>query len=124
MNDIETVEQAEKLDAGQWVEDADGEMWCMFQTHIMVHQWMWKAGNSGTYVALDQIKYPVKVMDLDERDGYVCPHKRVQECGQCKRCGSVVGDTEKWRQMVFGAIGVAITDIDHQPHGTETGDKS
>lgn len=108
MSAIETVEQAEQLPAGQWVEDADGGMWCLFQTHTLVHQWMWKAAWSGTYVALDRIAYPLALAKLNEKDGYACPHKRIQECGQCTRCGAVVGDTERWRSMVFGAIGLNI----------------
>jgi hypothetical protein len=105
---IETAEAAELLPAGQWVEDAEGNNWCLFQTHVMVHQWMWKAAKSQTYVSLDSIPYPLGLCDLTENEGFVCPHTRTQECGHCTRCGAVVGDTEMWRSMVFGSFPISI----------------
>jgi hypothetical protein len=103
---IATAEAAETLDAGQWVEDSAGKYWCLFQTHIMVHQLMWKASDSGMYVALDGVTYPLEIREIDEPEGYTCSHKRIQECGQCTRCGSVVGDTEKWSRMEFFGFGI------------------
>lgn len=105
---IDTEEQVQSLDAGQWVFDADGREWCLFETHVMVHQWMWKAMKSHTYLALDGIPYPLVLADLD--DTIECPHRKVQECGQCTRCGLRVGDPEQWRSMTFGAIGINISE--------------
>lgn len=105
---IATPAEAETLDAGQWVQDANGDHWCLFQTHVMVHQWMWKAQSAPHYVALGGIPYPLGRSDIDEPEGFTCPHRRVQECGQCERCGAVVGDTERWRRMEFGAVGLTI----------------
>ena len=105
---IETEEQVQALDAGQWVFDADGREWCLFETHVMVHQWMWKAMKSHTYLALDGIPYPLALADLDA--AIKCPHRKVQECGQCTRCGLRVGDPEQWRSMTFGAIGINVSE--------------
>lgn len=106
-NMITTAAEAATLDAGQWVQDADGTNWCLFQTHVMVHQWMWKAQKAQHYVALGGIPYPLHLCDLNEKDDYQCPHRDTQECGQCTRCGAVVSDTEKWRSMTFGAFALS-----------------
>lgn len=105
---IESAEQAARAELGTWVVDAEGNTWCLFQTHIMVHQLMWKAMNAPHYVALEGIAYPAGVGDMVEPDGFTCPHRRIQECGQCVRCGAVAGDTEAWRRMTFGAIPLVI----------------
>lgn len=105
---VTDAEQAATLPVGTWVEDAAGGVWCLFQTHVMFHQLMWKQAHRAAFVNLEGIDYPAYVGDLEEQDGYVCTHGTVQECGQCMRCGVLVGDPDTWRGMTFGAIGLEI----------------
>lgn len=117
-NTIETPEQTAELPAGTWVADNDGTYWCLFNTHIMWAQRMWKAEKTQSYTSLDSLPYPLQLAELgEERDGYVCPHTRIQECGQCVRCGVVAGDPEKWRAYDFGSIGIEFSHPSTDPTG-------
>lgn len=88
----------DRIEPGEWVLDAEGNPWCLMNTHVMVAQVMWKAGRAHHYVALDQVSFPIYEAEFNGE----CEHKRTQECGHCERCGAVVGDPETWKHIEYG----------------------
>jgi hypothetical protein len=100
-NEVTTKEQVDALPAGTWVIAADGTQACLFDTHIGFPQRMWglkpKGGPVGSFVAITGLTLPLHLADIDEPEGYTCPHPRPNECGQCQRCGKPgVGKRREW----------------------------
>ena len=88
---IRTMEAVRALPSGQWVQDADGKVACLMDTHVGFPQRMWgfktDGGTKGRMVyhcALDRIALPLHLADVT---GGECSHPFHNECGQCEACG-------------------------------------
>ena len=107
-NEVTTREQVDALSAGTWVTDANGRQACLFDTHIGFPQRMWgikpKGGPIASFVAITGLTLPLYLCDIDEPDGYTCPHSRPNECGQCQRCGKP--EVGEHREMFFDQQGM------------------
>lgn len=91
-NTIETVEEVSVLPFGQWVIAADNTVACLFDTHVGFPQRMWgvltSSGGIRSFVALEQLKFPLALADAIMKPGQTCKHRSANECGQCLRCGT------------------------------------
>lgn len=96
-----TPAEAENLEPGQWVIDADGAQLCLVDTNVGWPQRMWMLPGGRAYIATDCATYPLNLMDLDEE----CPHWwGTQECGHCRRCGQVIEPPKdlRWNILPIG----------------------
>lgn len=92
-NTISTPEEAAELPVGQWVFDADGTPLCLVDTHLGWPQRMFMTSFAKSFTAVDGVAYPLELADVTDDDQ--CPHSwGFNECGHCKRCGVVVGESE------------------------------
>ena len=93
-NKVETVETAEALPSGQWVQDATGSVYCLIDTHMGFPQRM--AAHKRSLTNLSNLTYPLYLCDFVGD----CEHKwGTYELGQCVRCCQVVAEP---RPLVFG----------------------
>lgn len=108
-NTITTTEALSKLPIGQWVEDAEGDLWCLVNTHVMIPQVMWMRARGKSFQAVGNIALPVHlgdfVGDCEHRWGH-------NECGHCRRCGQVCAPEDDHDAKVWGTIGLLIP----EPH--------
>lgn len=110
----ESVEQLRALPIGTWVIDADGDPWCLVNTHVMHPQVMWMGRKGKSLVAIDQIALPAHEGEF-EGD---CEHRwGHNECGHCRRCGQVVAPEDDHESKVWGVIGVRIPTGPRCPRG-------
>ena len=100
-DEVTTQDQVDVLPSGTWATDANGRQACLFDTHIGFPQRMWgikpKGGPIASFVAITGLTLPLYLCVIDEPEGYTCPHRRPNECGQCQRCGKPgVGERHEW----------------------------
>jgi len=91
MSTITTIEQLHALEPGQWIQDAEGESFCLVDTHIGWAQRMWMRVGGVSFSHIEHPALPAELMVLNEQPGFACPHQRLNECGHCTRCGIVTG---------------------------------
>ncbi|GAA1788032.1 hypothetical protein [Agromyces lapidis] len=104
-NTITTTEALEDVAIGQWVQDAEGEAWCLVNTHVMHPQIMWMRAKGRSFQAVDQIALPVHLADFEGG----CEHRwGTNECGHCRRCGQVSAPEDDHSAKVWGTIGIRI----------------
>lgn len=106
-NEITTQEQVNALPVGTWIIDAEGTVACLFETHMGFPQKMWgirlKGSPISSFSAVENAKLPLHLAEIDESEGFTCPHFHSNECGQCLRCGKPgVGER---REMFFDKLG-------------------
>lgn len=98
--EVETVEEAEALPSGQWVQDATGQAYCLIDTYLGFPQRM--AAHKRTLTNLSTLAYPLHLADFVGD----CEHKwGTHELGQCIRCGQVVAEP---RPVYFDADQMAV----------------
>jgi hypothetical protein len=106
---VTTKEDEGALPAGTWVIADDGTEACLFDTHLGFPQRMWgvklpRQGRVLSYQALGSLPFPLYVSEVIEPEGFVCPHRHWNECGQCQRCGKPeVGESH---EMFFDEQGM------------------
>lgn len=90
---VNTAKEMASLEPGQWAVDADGDVVCLFETHMGAPQRMWGAkadggtrGRATRFVSMDGASLPLHLADIVE--GTVCGHREANECGQCLYCGA------------------------------------
>jgi hypothetical protein len=90
-NTITTIEQLEALPLGQWIIDADGEGWALFDTNMGGRQRMWRDQKGKLFVAHSEIKLPAGIADPEFDTP--CEHTKLNfEGWQCNRCAAVINE--------------------------------
>lgn len=103
-NTILTPADAEKLTPGQWVFDANDTALCLVDTHMGWPQRMFMTRGGSSFTSIESVDYPLHLADI--ADETPCPHRwGFNECGHCKRCGVVVGES---RPLFFDPAGQAL----------------
>lgn len=88
-NTVYTLGELEALPLGQWLEDAEGIPWVLFDTNVMVRQRMFRSRDGRLFVAMSEINLPAHLADFVGE----CEHKKLNiEGWQCARCGAVVNE--------------------------------
>ena len=109
---VTTSDEVAALPVGQLAITADGDVICLFDTHIGFPQRMWgRKPNGGTrgrfssFSHLGSIELPIDLADLDWGDGPRCQHPATNECGQCLNCGEP--NVGEHREMYLDPEGMA-----------------
>jgi hypothetical protein len=90
-NTITTIEQLEALPLGQWIIDADGAGWALFDTNMGGRQRMWRDQKGKFFVAHSEVKLPALLVVPEFETP--CEHAKLNfEGWQCNRCAAVINE--------------------------------